>query len=111
MFIVYTSRGCFHDRTFDFDFERQTSGITCSVSGRSVTLSTDEVGGLDKLLQYYRSAPKGGCTTQDIITVTVFRTDHVVARESYVDGTCATEDMEDVTRFYTLVRKLDLPLQ
>ena len=105
--VSYHSRGCFHDRKYEIDFERATS-VTAHTSGRTVTLSAQEVAGLDKLFQYYRSRPRGGCTTQDDISISQFRGDRKISSEHYVDGSCATYQMKDVTRFYKIARKLGL---
>jgi hypothetical protein len=105
--VSYHSRGCFHDRKYEIDFERGTS-ITARSSGRTVSLSPREVSGLDKLFQFYRSRPGGGCTTQDDISISQFRGGQKIASERYVDRSCTTYQMKDVTRFYEIAKKLGL---
>ena len=102
--VAYHSRGCFHDRTYDIDFQRGAS-VTARASRRIVTLSPREVDGLDRLA-FYRSRPRGGCTTQDDITISIFRRGEPVSREHYVDRSCATYQMKGVTRFYEIAKKL-----
>jgi hypothetical protein len=103
----YHSRGCFHDRNYEIDFERTTAVIARS-SDRSVSLSPKEVAGLDKLFQFYSSRPRGGCTTQDDISISQFRGGQKVSSEHYIDGSCATHQMKDVTYFYDIAKKLGL---
>ena len=105
--VSYGSRGCFHDRKCEIDFERGTS-VTAHSAGRSVTLSAREIQGLDRLIQFYRSRPVGGCTTEDEITITWFRDRQKIASERYVDRSCATYQMKDVMRFYEIATKLQL---
>jgi hypothetical protein len=105
--VAYHSRGCFHDRKYDIDFERGPS-VTARASGRTVTLSPQEIAGLDKLLEFYRSRPRGGCTTHDKIAISHFRAGKEISSEQYVDGSCATYQMKGVTRFYEIAKKLGL---
>ena len=105
--VSYHSRGCFHDRKYEIDFERAGS-VTARSSGHTVTLSPKEVSGLDKLFQFYRSRPRGGCTTQDDISITEFRSGQKLSSEHYVDGSCATHEMKDVTHLYEIAKKLGL---
>ena len=105
--VSYHSRGCFHDRKYEIDFERATS-VTARSSDRTVTLSAHEVAGLDKLFQFYGSRPRGGCTTQDDISISQFRAGQKISSEHYVDGSCATYQMKNVTRFYEVAKKLGL---
>jgi hypothetical protein len=105
--VSYHSRGCFHDRKYEIDFERAAS-VTARSSGRAVSLSPKEIAGLDKLFQFYSSRPRGGCTTQDDITISQFRGGQKIASEHYVDGSCATYEMKNVTQFYNIAKKLGL---
>jgi hypothetical protein len=105
--VAYHSRGCFHDRKYEIDFERGAS-VAARSAGRSVTLSPRETAGLDKLFEFYRSRPRGGCTTEDKITISQFRAGKEISSERYVDGSCATYQMKDVTRFYEIAKKLGL---
>ena len=105
--VAYHSRGCFHDRMYDIDFERGAS-VTARASGRTIALSPREIAGLDRLFEFYRSRPRGGCTTQDKITISQFRAGSEISSERYVDGSCATSEMKDVTRFYEIAKKLGL---
>ncbi len=105
--IAYHSRGCFHDRKYDIDFQRG-SFVTARSAGHSVALSTSEAAGLDKLFQFYRSKPRGGCTTQDDISISLFHGAEKISGEHYVDGSCGTYQMKDVTRFYEIAKKLGL---
>jgi hypothetical protein len=105
--VSYHSRGCFHDRKYEIEFERATS-VTARSSGHTVKLSPQEVAGLDKLFQFYRSRPRGGCTTEDEISISQFRGSQKISSEHYVDASCAAYQMKDVTRFYDIAKKLGL---
>lgn len=105
--VAYQSRGCFHDRKYEIDFERGTS-VTTRSAGHTVTLSAREVAGLDNLFAFYRSRPRGGCTTQDDVTITQFRKGRKVSSEHYVDGSCAADQIKDITTFYQIAKKLGL---
>jgi hypothetical protein len=105
--VSYHSRGCFHDRKYEIDFERADS-VTARSSGRTVSLSAREVAGLEKLFQFYSSGPPGGCTTHDDISISQFRSGKKISSEHYVDDSCATHQMKDVTQFYDIAKKLGL---
>ena len=105
--VSYRSRGCFHDRKYEIDFTRGTT-FTARAAGRSTTLSPREIDGLDRLFQFYRSRPLGGCTTLDDIGFTWFREGRRIASEHYVDRSCATYQTTDITRFYEIATKLGL---
>jgi hypothetical protein len=105
--VAYHSRGCFHDRKYDIDFQRGDS-VTARCLGHTAALFASEVAGLDKLFQFYRSKPRGGCTTQDDITISQFRGSEKLSSEHYIDGSCATHQMKDVTQFYEIAKKLGL---
>jgi hypothetical protein len=106
--VAYHSRGCFHDRKYDIDFERGTSSVTARSAGHAVPLSVGEIAGLDHLIAFYSSRPRGGCTTQDDITITRFHDGRKISSEHYVDGSCATYQMKDITTFYQVAKKLGL---
>ena len=111
--VTFTSSGCFHHQTYEFDFQRAGT-VTAKVSrveGRripigTVTLSETEIAGLDRLLKFYRSWHIGGCTTVDSIILTQTSCNTVKATESYTDRTCATYNMKNLTLFYSIVAKL-----
>jgi hypothetical protein len=105
--IAYYSRGCFHERKYEIDFERGKS-VVARNSGRSITLSAREVAGLDKLIDFYRTRHSGGCTTEDKITISLFRDGQKTSGEHYVDGSCATGEMKGITRIYDIAKKLGL---
>src|SRR5262249_3859962 len=103
--VSYRSRGCYHDQKYEIDFERATY-VTAKSSGVTVTLSPEDVAGLDTLFQFYRSRPGGSCTTQDHIRVDQFRGDRKIATEYYTDYSCATYEMKGVTRLVEIAERL-----
>jgi hypothetical protein len=105
--VAYRSRGCFHDRKYDIDFQRGGS-VTARSAGHAVTLSAREIKGIDKLFQFYRSKPRRGCTTQDDISISQFSGTEKISSEHYVDGSCGTYQIKNITRFYEIAKKLGL---
>jgi hypothetical protein len=105
--VSFHSRGCFHDRGYEIDFEPGPP-VTARSAGRAVTLSAQKVTGLEKLFDFYRTRPRGGCTTQDDISIRQFRGVQTISSEDYVDGSCATYRMKDVSRLYDIAKKLGL---
>ncbi len=123
--ITFTSTGCFHFETYEFDFQRSTT-VTVKITQvelrrnktqkrhekakrtplGTVTLSDAEIIGLDRLFTFYRSKNPGGCTTIDQITATQKSDGAVKATESFTDETCATYDMKDLTLLPSIVAKL-----
>ncbi len=69
-------------------------------------LTKKEVSGLEALLAYYRTMPKGDCKTVDEITLSQTSGDQNAGSESYTDATCATAEMKDVTTFPQLLEKI-----
>jgi hypothetical protein len=104
--VAYHSRGCFHDRRYEIDFERGAS-VTARSSGHAITLTPREVAGLDKLMEFYRSRPPGGCTTEDEITISHSHAGKI-SREHYLDGSCATYEMKGITQLDDIAKRLGL---
>ena len=105
--IAYHSQGCFHERQYDIEFQGGAS-VTARSGSHTVTLSPQQVAGLDRLFAFYRSRPRGGCTTVDTITITRFRSSERVSSEKFVDDSCATYQMTDVTRLSEIAKQLGL---
>ena len=122
---MFTSSGCFHYVTYEFDFQHAAAFTTkvTQIEHRwneakkrqeeakriplgTVTLSEAEIAGLDRLFTFYRSKKPGGCTTVDQITSTQKSSDVVKATESFTDGTCATYDMKNLTLLPSIAAKL-----
>ena len=122
--VTFTTTGCFHHATWEFDFQRaeKTSAVITLLEQHwdeaakrqvtnkriplgTVTLSNRELAGLDRLLAFYRSNQPGGCTTVDRITVTQKSGEREIATESYTDATCATDGRKDLTLFLSLIPK------
>src|SRR3954470_14949659 len=95
--VSYRSRGCFHDQSYEIDFERAGS-LVARNGGQTVALSPEEASGLDKLFQFYDSLSAGGCTTRDDISITHFRDGQKIASAHRVDDTCASHEVKGVTR-------------
>lgn len=116
--VTYTSSGCEPADSYRLVFQRSpeyTATITTvrSADGTGdgkelgrITLTREEVDGLDNLFRLYRSGPKGSCTTVERITLTRRQGETVLATEQFVDSSCAAAQMEDaVTSICELVAR------
>lgn len=123
--VTFTSSGCFHSATYEFDFQRAAT-VTAKVTQverrwneaqkryeeakriplGTVTLSEAEIAGLDRLFTFYRSKKPGGCTTIDRITATQKSGDAVKTTESFTDETCETHGMKNLTLLPSIAAKL-----
>ena len=123
--VKFTSSGCFHYYTYEFDFHRavRVTATIARVGPREgergnqreegertiigkVALSQDEIAGLDRLLAFYRWRHGGGCTTVDKIVVTQMSGGKAIASESFTDASCATYEAAKLTTFPRLAAKL-----
>lgn len=123
--VIFTSSGCFHNETYEFDFQRASS-VTAKVTTieyswneakqrneeakratlGTVTLSDAEIAGIDRLFTFYRSNKDKGCTTVNHITATQMSGKTVKATESFTDASCATYDMKNLTLLPSIAEKL-----
>ncbi len=61
-----------------------------------VLISPGQVARFDNLLRFYRRPGKrGGCTTSDTVTVTLYEDEHETAVETFVDDTCQADTLAD----------------
>jgi hypothetical protein len=122
LMVHFHSRGCFHGRAYELTF-RRASKVTVSVVRLAVdssevsriatnrvdlstlTLSTSDVGGLDRLLKFYRSTRRSGCTTVDHISLRQQRNGETVAVEQFVDSSCQSYEKKLLTTFYGLIQR------
>jgi hypothetical protein len=106
--VRFRSEGCFHHFVYEFDLEGGDAVVARSNGGRSVTLSSAERAGLDRLLAFYRQRKTGLCTTQDNVALTYFRAGQKVSSEHYIDGTCSGDELKQVLRFTDIARQLGI---
>jgi len=125
--IRYTSGGCFHFFTYDLAFTR-TNGPAVSVEairleldgpdpgakyrdaerrelGR-LSLSNEELAGLDLLLRFYRTNTVSGCTTYDGIQISQVHDGKVIATEKFVDSSCATRYVNGLVSIQSITQRL-----
>lgn len=123
------NRGCFGGQTHELTF-RQASELTVSVVELSqkaapaggvtpqtnrvdlgtLTLSSSDVDGLDRLMKFYRSwRIGGGCTIVEHITFTQQSDGKTVATQQIEDDSCQTFDMDNLTTFSELISRLSSP--
>jgi hypothetical protein len=111
--IHFVSNGCFHheDRTIVIRklpqpvAEISPPGMSANGPGGSVTLSDTDLVRLDRLLLFLRTNPGGGCTTRDDVTISWRSASGELAREHYVDESCATHDSEQYLSLWLLIRR------
>jgi hypothetical protein len=125
--MTFITSGCFHFATYELKFcrsaeltvnvvqierewsrDRRMFTSTNRVSLGDLTLTKTDVDGLDKLLKFYRSSPRNGCTTVDEISISQRHNDKLIATEQFTDGSCSY-DRKDLTRITTLVARLQKP--
>ncbi len=122
--ISYTSTGCFHYITYEFDFQRSDTltaaivrldekriegskkRIVKRVPQGTVKISEKQAKGLDRLIEFYRQKQEGGCTTVDNITITHRSPKGIVSKESFVDRTCRAENDPGITLLSDVVALL-----
>jgi len=129
--IRFASMGCFHSYGYDFDFERGAATTVRVTSLKrsyneaakefaytspkrlgTLTLTSRDISGLDRLVRYYRTHPRGMCTTVDDVTIEHFRriwgpSAPAIATEHYLDLSCATDDLPGITTLDSLAKRLD----
>ena len=123
--IRYSSQGCFHFSTYEFDFvggptiklsivkvdrkwnKKQNSYYDFRrVQLDSLILSNQDVYRLDCLISYYRSRPEGICTTNDSIDIIYYADGKQVSSESYTDASCSTNRMKEILTFNELIERI-----
>jgi len=98
------SHGCFHHFRYTLTLRPDESGATLQLDSdeanlapgyrltlRQTHLDKSNLIRLERLLMFYRSNTRSGCTTVDSIAITSMERG-VVRHESYVDASCATYD-------------------
>src|SRR5689334_23958175 len=105
--IEMLSTGCFGGDANFFTF-RNLGTSTIEISGKpTLTLNADDVKELDKLLEFYRHVKKGACTSVDTVTFEEYRGKTLIAKETYIDGTCSTMDTKDMISLWALIERAD----
>jgi hypothetical protein len=93
--VRFESRGCYNHGVMICEVSGgKKIVLTCDNRKGRTTVSEREARGLDTLFDFYRSRPRGGCTTRDQIEVEYFRGTHKIGRESFVDASCFVEIAE-----------------
>jgi len=128
LLITLKGEGCFSSSTYEFQFRRtnglsvtvtQVEGIWWTAGQTNVNYTNDvrlgdlrltrsDAEGLDRLLQFYRAGPDGGCTSVDTITIRQRHAGKIVATEQFTDGSCSY-DRKDLTWLPELIFRLRKP--
>lgn len=116
--VIYNSQGCQSGCSYDILFRRSPEYTATVTSLRSadgsqqgealgrITLTREEIDGLDNLFRLYRSHPQGSCTTEEKITLIRKENGKILSTENFVDNSCAAATMgEGVTTIPELVAK------
>jgi len=123
--MAFTTSGCFHYFSYELTFQRSTETTvsvvqiergwsqslevftsTNRLSLGTLSLTKSDVEGLDRLLQFYRSSRRNGCTTVDTISISQRHDGKVAATEQFTDGSCS-HDRKDLTRITALIARLE----
>ncbi|OJU61855.1 MAG: hypothetical protein BGO01_13145 [Armatimonadetes bacterium 55-13] len=117
--VFYKSLGCFNQSGYALKFTNK-SGLMVEISEQDkqsqkpvfhrlgvLKLSAADAKGLDSLLKFYRSNPKGGCTTIDQTELALKTSNRVIRKESYVDASCSASEKPGVITFGELVGRLN----
>jgi hypothetical protein len=125
--IAFMSSGCFHFVSYELKFrvtpepivgvtrvepkwsdDRKRFTSTNRVNLGNLTLAKTDLQGLDRLLAFYRSGPRSGCTTVDKISISQIHRGITTATEQFTDGSCSY-DRKDLIRITDLVARLQNP--
>ncbi|MDM3871480.1 hypothetical protein QSV34_08940 [Porticoccus sp. W117] len=120
--VKFDSSGCFHWYTNLFEFQGDLVTIYEIDRKRSkvrnhgynetkkklgaLTLSADDLEGLEHLFSFYEAKPRGGCTTVNRISLMQPGSENDVAR-GYIDGSCGYGQNEKVMSFWRLKQRLE----
>lgn len=119
------SQGCFHDNTTYYEVKRTKGsylfteylitwkpGPTPQIAEKkargTLTLTAQEVAGLDALLEFFRGKKSVGSTTTVSLIVECHEAGRLVAVENLFDGSGGhgLDSRKDVTTFYALANRL-----
>jgi hypothetical protein len=114
MVINFSSVGCYHELSLtltylpigDGAFQVEALGRGQSKDLGRASLKPGDMRKLDALLEFYRSAPRGKCTTVDAAHFRQIRGGVVVAEESFVDLSCATSRKAELLTFLSIAQPL-----
>jgi hypothetical protein len=124
--VFYTSKGCFHSDSVELVFSPGPTGLMVAgfdtaprvdmkrmvevrerVTLKPISITHQDAHRLDRLMEFYRGAKDGGCTTMDTIRVTKRAGKEVLSSESFEDASCATYDRKDLLIIPALVKRME----
>jgi hypothetical protein len=103
MLIDYHTRGCFHEARYGFRFSgaalNQVEIFSLPSENNdaprqrigTLELTKADLRGINSLLNFYRSGPRGNCSKIDTIKITWHRDGKEIATESFTDSSCSME--------------------
>lgn len=104
--VTYASVGRSHNDSYRFVFQHPhdyTATVTIlhthdsTEDGKelgTITLTHEEMEGLDNLFRLYRANIQGSCTTEDRITVVRRHDGNVLSTEEFIDNACVADQMQ-----------------
>ena len=121
--IDYRSSGCFHDVHNELVITRTDKAVTLAgadlsrywdekaqkaIEGKrrnllTTSLDDKQLARLDRSFEFVRAAPRGGCTTIDVVSVSQVRSGKIIAYEVLRDATCHLGEDKERMAFYELV--------
>jgi hypothetical protein len=104
--IEFRTSGCFGGSSVSMVIFRDRPYVSVTdADGRAwLDLSAEDLAGLDRLFDFYRSNPRGGCTTTDEVAIRWFRGETKIASEHLTDSSCLT-DYHDLSSFPDEIRE------
>jgi hypothetical protein len=107
--VSYQSSGCWHSYHYEFVFRPAGRAVEVAVTSvdrqpakpgeiaqvkreavGTATLNRTQVDGLDRLMNHYRTrARRGGCTTEDRVSLRLKSGRRTLSNASFVDSTCS----------------------
>lgn len=126
--IAYTIQGCYSGSSYEFVFERgETMTVHASSIGKEwnaarqrleessratvgrLTLSDEQIAGLDRLFAYYRTKTSDRCSIVRHVDATQKSGDSVDATESFIDDRSPSRELKDITTLESILLALRPP--
>lgn len=123
--VDYQSTGCFHHVAYHIKIIPQGDGYLVTGSSpasssphnkknerpkdtplHAIKLSQRDAIKLDRLIEFYRHVPTGGCTTSDTISLQLKTGTKTITRATFTDETCDTYDRPELLTIPTLVQRM-----
>lgn len=113
MKVVYRSIGCFHNRSYIFEFRQNLVEIfnnnSINIKQKKIGvlyLSKKDIEGLDNLLQFYTKINMMNCTTINYINIDILIGPIALRKFSFTDSSCTLHKQSNILTFLSLLERL-----